>query len=191
MVEALERQSARRKRRLESAKTTPEKKCRIELKKKGVRDGFDHMKWSKAHGCDTYHNGSNVEEKVSNSGDGVNCKKEKGSASGKGKPRGEGKCAACGSSTHLRSSRRDFPFNKSRANKEPHSDNSVDELIADSESDEVMSDSVSLESGEGINSSESEVIFSCTCGAEGRAHKRDCPLSSRNHSSGRTLFFCP
>ena len=39
-------------------------------------------------------------------------------------------------------------------------------------------------------SSDSETI-SCTCGAEGRAHKRDCPLSSRNCMSGRTLFPAP
>ena len=35
------------------------------------------------------------------------------------------------------------------------------------------------------------VINSCTCGAEGRAHKRDCPLSSRKRMSGRTLFPAP
>ena len=29
---------------------------------------------------------------------------------------------------------------------------------------------------------------SCTCGAVGRAHKRDCPLSSRHLYGGRTLF---
>ena len=56
-----------------------------------------------------------------------------------------------------------------------------------------MSDSVLLECGEGISdggSSDSETI-SCTCGAEGRAHKRDCPLSSRNRMSGPTLFPAP
>ena len=135
--------------------------------------------WSKAHSRDTYVDGTDVEEKVCDSGDGVNCKKEKGSGPGKGNPRGEGKCAACGSSTHLRSSHRDCPFKKSRANKEPHSDDSADELIADSESNEVMPDcNVSLQSGEDINSSDSEGI-TYTCGAEGIAHKRDCQLSSR------------
>ena len=33
--------------------------------------------------------------------------------------------------------------------------------------------------------SEESVVAVCTCGAERRAHKRDCPLSSRR---GRTLF---
>ena len=28
----------------------------------------------------------------------------------------------------------------------------------------------------------------CTCGAEGRAHKRGCPMSSRKRYPGRTLF---
>ena len=47
-----------------------------------------------------------------------------------------------------------------------------------------------LESGDDMSnggSSDSETI-SCMCGAEGRAHKRDCPLSSRNRMSGCTLF---
>ena len=108
----------------------------------------------------------------------------------RGKPRGKGKCAACGSSTHLRSTHRDCPSNKTHANKEPHSDNSADEMIPDSE---AMSESVLLESGEDMSdgdSSDSETI-TCTCGAEGRAHKRDCPLSSRNRMSGRTLFPAP
>ena len=72
-------------------------------------------------------------------------------------------------------------------------DNSGDELIAYSESDEAMSDRDSLESGEDISGSDSSdsVIITCTCGAEGRAHKRDCPLSSRNRMSGRTLFPAP
>lgn len=119
------------------------------------------------------------------SSDGVNQRKEKGSGPGKGK----GKCAACGSNTHLRSSHRECPFNKSHANKEPHSDHD-DELIAYSESDEAMSDRDSLESGEDISDSDSSdsVIITCTCGVEGRAHKRDCPLSSRNRMSGHTLF---
>ena len=66
-------------------------------------------------------------------------------------------------------------------------------LIAHSESDEAMSDRDSLESGEDISDSDSSnsVIITCTYGAEGRAHKRDCPLSSRNRMSGRILFAAP
>ena len=191
MVEALEKHSERRKRKLVLAKTTPEKKRRIELKKKRVKEGRERSRWSKEHGHDTYFGGSD-EDKVCDSSDGVNQKKGKGSARGKGKPRGQGKCAACGSSTHLRSSHRECPFYKGRANKEPHSDKSVEEVVPASESGEALSDSDLLESSEmsDSDSSDSESM-SCTCGAEGRAHKRDCPLSSRNRMSGRTLFPSP
>ena len=58
-------------------------------------------------------------------------------------------------------------------------------MVPDSESGEESSEAMS----DG-DSSDSESI-SCTCGAEGRAHKRDCPLSSRNRMSGRTLFPSP
>ena len=35
---------------------------------------------------------------------------------------------------------------------------------------------------------EVQIVDTCTCGAEGRAHKRGCPLSYRNRKPGRTLF---
>ena len=41
VVDALEKHSARRKRKLELAKTTPEKKRRIALKKKRVKDRIE------------------------------------------------------------------------------------------------------------------------------------------------------
>ena len=31
-------------------------------------------------------------------------------------------------------------------------------------------------------------ITQCTCGADGRAHKKDCPMNLRHHYPGRTLF---
>ena len=46
IVEALERHSAHRKRKLELAKTTPQKKRRVELKKKRVREAQEHILWS-------------------------------------------------------------------------------------------------------------------------------------------------
>ena len=191
MVEALEKRSAKRKRQLELAKTSPKKKRRIELKKLRVKEGIERSKWSKEHGHDTYFGGSDAEE-LCDSSDGVNQRKKMKSGPGKGKARVKGKCAACGSSTHLRSSHKDCPFNKRHANKEPHTVNSEDELIASSESDETVSDRDSLESSEGTCISDSDsVIITCTCGAGGRAHKRDCPLSSRNRMSGRTLFPAP
>ena len=191
IVDALAKHNVQRKSELELAKTTPKKKQRIALKKKRVKEGQERIKWSKEHGHDTYYGGSDAEEYACDSGDGVNQRKEKGSAHGKGKPRDKGMCVARGSSTHLQSSHRDCPFNKKRENKEPHPDN--EQLIPDSESDETMSVSDLLESGDDMSnggSSDSETI-SCTCGAEGRAHKRDCPLSSRNRMSGCTLFPAP
>ena len=143
-----------REREFELAKTTSKKKRRIELKKKRVAEGIERIKWSKKHGRDTYFNGSgdsDVEEMVCDSGDGVNQNKEKGKGSGrgKGKPLGKGKCAACGWSTHRRSSHRDYPFHKSRAKKEAHSDGTAEELITDSQSGEYIT---------GGNSSDSEEI---------------------------------
>ena len=55
----------------------------------------------------------------------------------------------------------------------PAASESGNESIDDS-SDSCMSDEV--------------LIDICTSGAEGRAHKRSCPLSFRNRKPGRTLF---
>ena len=100
IVEALEKHSARRKRKLEWAKGTPQ---RIELKKKRVIDGQERKKWSKKHGhnygCDSEN--SDIDVKVS-----------RGKGRRKGRPQGKGECALCGSSTHKRSNHRDCPFNK-------------------------------------------------------------------------------
>ena len=54
IIEALEEHNVRRKRKLEMAKTTPEKKRRIALKNRRVREGEERKKWSKKHGHDTY-----------------------------------------------------------------------------------------------------------------------------------------
>ena len=164
IVEALEKHSARRKRKLEWAKGTPQKKRRIELKKKRVIDGQERKKWSKKHshdyGCDSEN--SDIDVKVS-----------RGKGRRKGRPQGKGECASCGSSTHKRSNHRDCPFNKKRAEKETISSSST-------ESDgEVSSESSSeMESGTDV----------CMCGSEGKRHRRSCPLSYRNRRPGRTLF---
>ena len=183
----------RRKRRLDLAKTTPQKKRRMELKKKRVVEGRERIKWSKKHGQDTYYGGcsdsgdSDGGKMVCDSGDGVNQNKGKGENSnrGKGKPQGKGKCAACGSSTHQRSSHKDCPFHKSRAKKGAHRDHTAEEVIPASESGEDTSN------GDSSDSQESE-IDSCTCGAEGRAYKRGCPLSYSNRlPPGHALFPAP
>jgi hypothetical protein len=198
IVEALEKHNMRRKRRLDLAKTTPQKKRRIELKKKRVVEGRERIKWSKKHGQDTYYGGcsdsgdsdsgdSDGGKMVCDSGDGVNRNKGKGgdSSRGKGKPQGKGRCAACGSSTHQRSSHKDCPFRKCRAAKGAHPDHTAEEVIPAPESGEDTS------TGDSSDSQES-AIDSCMCGAEGRAHKRGCPLSYRNRlPPGRALFPAP
>ena len=177
-VEALERHNERRKRRLQEAKCTPQKKRRTQLKRKRLAEAVERIKWSKKHGHDTYFGGSDV-EMAGDSDDGVNQKKGKGRSCGTGNPQGNGKCSACGSSTHRRSSHRDCPFHQGRAKKDALSVSpSVRSTPAASESD-----------NESIDDSSDEVLIDiCTCGAEGRAHKRSCPLSFRNRKPGLTLF---
>ena len=51
IVEALEKHSVHRKRKLELAKATSQKKRRVELKKKHVREAQER---SRQHGHDTY-----------------------------------------------------------------------------------------------------------------------------------------
>ena len=164
IVEALEKHSARRKRKLERAKGTPQKKRRIELKKNHVIYGQERKKWSKKHGhdygCDSEN--SDIDIKVS-----------RGKGRRKGRPQGKGKCASCGSSTHKCSNHRDCPFNKKRAEKETISSSST-------ESDEEVSSESSSEMESGTDV--------CTCGSEGKRHRRSCPFSYRNRRPGRTLF---
>ena len=199
VLDALEKHSVQRKRRLEVAKTTPAKKRRVELKKKRVREGRERIKWSKIHGRDTYFGGhtdkgdSDIEHGGEcGSVDVVGRQKGKGKRTdrGKGKPKGKGKCAACGSSSHQRSSHKDCPFNK--ANKKDGQSKSATRVLGHvSESGEEISDDELSDLG-GLHDASSDscaseacVVDVCTCGAETRAHKRGCPLSYR---SGRTLF---
>ena len=72
VVDALKKHSTRRKRKLELAKTAPEKNCRIALKMKHVKDEIERIKWSKEHGHDMCFGSSDAEEKACDSGDGVN-----------------------------------------------------------------------------------------------------------------------
>ena len=177
VVEALEKHSVKRKRELVMAKTTPAKKRRVLYKRKRILEGHERKKWSREHGHDTY-GGSHHESR---------------SDCGEGEPGDKPKCA-CGSTTHKCSSHRDCPFNKrSRlcAEKKGHSKSAEDVYRFTSDSNEQVSDadmynigSSDCASSDSCTSDES-VVAVCTCGAERRAHKRGCPLSSRR---GRTLF---
>ena len=92
IVEALERHSAHRKRKLELAKTTPQKKRRVELKKKRVREAQEHILWSRQHGHDTYSGAqcdsehSDIDVKVIQGEGG-----QKVSSRGKGRPQKKGR----------------------------------------------------------------------------------------------------
>ena len=177
VVEALEKYSVRRKRKSDMAKTTPAKKRRVLFKRNRILEGHERKKWSWEHGHDTYR-GSHHESRN-------DC--------GEGDPRDKPKCA-CGSTTHKRSSHRDCPFNKRSllcAEKKGHSKSPEDVYRFTSDSDEQVSDAdlFNIGSSDGASSdsctSDESVVAVCRCGAERRAHKRGCPLSSRR---GRTLF---
>ena len=81
------------------------------------------------------------------------------------------KCTSCGSSSHQRSSHSECPFNKacSGAKRSTNSDPVL------SECDEAIAQS----SATLCNSDEDIGSDLCMCGAEGRGHRRDCPMSSR------------
>ena len=96
VVEALEKHSVRRKRRLEMDKNTPAKKRMVLLNRKRVSEGWERKRWSNEHGHDACF-GSHHESR---------------SDRGEGKLRHKQKCRACGSTTHKRSSHRDCPLNK-------------------------------------------------------------------------------
>ena len=96
---------------------------------------------------------------------------------------GGGKCKACGSTTHVRSTHRECPYNKKRSCDAPTAPPEDD----DSASDDSQS-GVSLDESDDSPMSaddwcyEDDIISGgiCLCGAGGRAHKKDCPMSSRN-----------
>ena len=118
VVEALEEHNVQRERQLEVARTTPEKKTRMALKKKRVCEGLERIKWSKKHGRDTYggSGASDVEQVIRvTQGKG----KRRGNHQDRGNSQEKLRCGACGSSTHRRSN-----FNKggsARAKKESNS----------------------------------------------------------------------
>ena len=112
---------------------------------------------------------------------------------GEGKTRGKQECGACGSTMHKRSSHKDCPFYKGKgsithAKKDSKSTHAVPVL---SESDgEILSSVIDSDASSDVQflDDNSDCSDSCTCGTTGRAHKRDCPMSSRKRYPGRTLF---
>ena len=158
-----------RKRGLDRAKTTPVKKRRIELKRRRVIEGFRRSEWSRKHGRDAH---KSDHAKV--------LKRKRGKAKPrKAKPKSDGLCSACGSSTHKRSTHRDCPFNTKCSSTKPV----IVPVESPSQSSDAVSDvhsisDVQSETG-GIDSDDYMMYNLCTCGSSGRAHKRDCLMNFR------------
>ena len=177
-----------RKMRLDFQKTDKYKQRRIELKVERTLDAQRRKDWSKKHGHDTYGSGD--------SGDDDGELKPKGQKKRKqGQISTGGKCKSCGSTSHLRSNHSECPFNmknmKSGVSDEDKASENSDVIHY---SGDAMSDSEnsSCESRVASPDCHSEWCFEddiicgdiCTCGA----HKKSCPLSSRNRYIGCTLF---
>ena len=148
-----------------------------------TEDAQRRKEWSKKHGHDTYgDDGSD--------NDAVEWKVKKRARPKKGQDATGGKCGACGSTSHQHSSHKDCPFNK----KLPGTSGTCDGTSKRGDVIE-LSDVTSCSEGE-LSSEDSDRCFGddiicgrlCTCGAVGRAYKRDCPLSSRHLYGGCTLF---
>ena len=180
---ALENFNGLRMKQLEFAKTEKSKKRRIQLKGERTKDAQRRKVWSKLHGHDTYGDDEDS--------DTAELKPKKGK---KGQTSVEGKCKACGSSTHLRSSNKLCPYNKKRVGDAPtlpHKDDDISSFHSDlsENQDDNLSPSGDFlcQTDESDTTSaddwcyEDDIISSdmCVCGALGRAHKRDCPMSSR------------
>ena len=184
--QALENFNEVRKRMLEREKTEKFKTRRIQLKVARTKDAQCRKAWSNKHGHDTYGDDDSGDDQ-----DDVELKPK----TSRKKASSGGKCKACGSTTHLRSSHKECPFNKvSKSRTSHHSDDTVS---ANTNTVHTISDEDEVSSDDFILSSDSDYCFEdsiftgdlCTCGAAGKAHKKDCPMSSRNrYGAGRVLF---
>ena len=160
--EALEKHNLQRKRKLEREKTTPVKKRRIELKKRRVVEGFRRSEWSKKHGRDAY--GQNDEHESDHA---KVLKRKRGKAKPrKAKPKSDGLCSACGSSTHKRSTHRDCPFNTKRSTAKTSTKPVIVPVDSPSQSSDAVSDVHSIsdavsETG-GIDSDDYMMYDLCT-----------------------------
>ena len=173
--EALERRNMQRKRGLDRVKTTPVKNRRIELKRRRVIEGFQRSEWTKTRGCDADEHESDHEKVV---------KRKRGKANPRNaKPKSEGLCSACGSSTHKRRTHRDCPFNTKRSTAKTSTKPVIIPVDSPSQSSDAVSDvhsisDVQSETG-GIDSDDYMMYDLCTCSSSGRAHKSDCLMNFR------------
>lgn len=187
--QVLEEFNNARKHVLDSQKTERFRKRRIHLKVERTKDAQRRKVWSHKHGHDTYGDQDSGDQ-----GSGDEDSREFKPKVSRKKGSFDGKCKACGSTTHLRSSHKDYPFNKRLKDSTSHVDDGATSVNSDAIP--MLSDEESS-SDDFILSSDSDHCFDddiftgdlCTCGAGGRAHKKDCPMSSRNHyNASRVLF---
>ena len=176
---ALEDFNNLRMKKLECEKTEKSKR-RVMLKVERTKDAQRRKEWSRKHSHDTYG------DEDSDTAELKPKEKRKGR---KGQKIVEGQCK-CGSKTHLRTSHNECPYNKRRVNYAPtlpHKDDDASPSHNDL-SDNNLSPAGDISSDESESTSsddwcyEDDIISSdmCVCGALGRAHKRDCPMSSRS-----------
>ena len=141
-----------------------------------TKEAAERCEWSKKHGGDTYGETDDRDSKAP--------EKKKGSIT---------KCR-CGSTTHSQSTHRDCPHNSKYSNV-LSTDNSED-MVCDKrdvvytakDQDTDDADTRTMLSDDELSFSDSSLeedsmIYDydeepeCTCGAEGRGHKRECPLN--------------
>lgn len=176
LQEQLELHNRKRKESLGYQKTESSKKKRIELKKQRTTEAHRRKEWSKKHGQDDY--GS-----LKESHEDLPPKRSKSIS--------EGKCR-CGSDTHIRTTHRDCPLNKNNLKHECSPILSHDH--ANREESMYMSDTPTCTSSFSELSSSDEDSFDdlsipeCTCNTSSRAHKKSCPLNSRNFYSCHDTF---
>ena len=117
----------------------------------------------------------------------------------KGPKSAGGKCKACGSTTHQRSNHSKCPYNKRRKDGTPAPQHEDDLVSENSDvmtfTDDILSDAEDFSSEDSEAMSNSEWCFEddistdmCICRAGGRAHKKDCPMSSSNRYPSCILF---
>ena len=126
---------------------------------------FRRSEWSRKHGRDAY--GENGEHESDH--DKV-VKRKRGKAKPwKAKPKSQGLCSACGSSTHKRRTHRDCPFNTKRSTAKTSTKPVIVPVDSPSQSSDAVSDVHSIsdavsETG-GIDSDDYMMYDLCTCGS--------------------------
>ena len=162
MHETFTKLNKKRKRGLDRAKQNDVKRRRICLLNLRSKESLKRREWSKTHGGDTYDKtGTGFAQDVS---DGLAKKKQQ---------------CKCGSNTHSRPNNKNCPLNKSKAldNCDAKIKEKTDLRIEYSSSEEdVIFDNqcdIFFEDEEFYSSD----LEQCICGAEGRSHKRHCPLN--------------